>query len=179
MSTSGCCTDDGGMDCVHTAPPAAAAPNAGITAAGLPSAGLPGAASPDNGTVDDKPASSQLPLLDLTVLQELEAELASPAVARTFARDYTEIWGQRYGHLNTAVDAEDVADALDAVISLKIASAMVGALRLAELAETVQGLIRSGDWDYCQELMPLVKAQGNETMRELQLRYLAPDQTAG
>lgn len=174
MSTSGCCTDDGGMDCVHTAPPAAAAPNAGITAAALP-----GAASPDNGTVDDKPASSQLPLLDLTVLQELEAELASPAVARTFARDYTEIWGQRYGHLNTAVDAEDVADALDAVISLKIASAMVGALRLAELAETVQGLIRSGDWDYCQELMPLVKAQGNETMRELQLRYLAPDQTAG
>ena len=161
------------MDCVHTAPPAAAVPDDGTT-----DAATPDAESPDDWTVDVQPSWSQLPLLDLTVLQELEDELDSSAVARTFARDYTEIWGQRYGHLKTALAAEDVADALDAIISLKIASAMVGALRLAELAETMQGLIRSGDWDFCQELMPLIEAQGRRTMRELQLRYLAPEQKA-
>ena len=59
-------------------------------------------------------------------------------LALRFARDYAAMWDQRYSRLALAVENQDRAAALDAIISLRITSAMVGGLRLARLAEMLE-----------------------------------------
>jgi hypothetical protein len=117
-------------------------------------------------------AAGLLPLVDAAVLQELEDELAGTGLAQRFARDYTAMWGQRYSRLAAAVRQEDGDSALDAAISLKISSAMVGGLRLAKLAELLEALIRRGAFGEGRVLMERVAADGDLTISELQSTYI-------
>ena len=72
-----------------------------------------------------------LPLVDSGILADLEEQLDGAELALRFARDYAAMWDQRYRRLALAVENQDRASALDAIISLRITSAMVGGLRLA------------------------------------------------
>ena len=117
-------------------------------------------------------AAGLLPLVDAAVLEELDDELAGSGLAQRFARDYAAMWDQRYARLAAAVDEQDSASALDAVISLKITSAMVGGLRLAKLAELLESVIRLGDFGQGQVLMERVAADGGQTVSELQATYI-------
>ena len=83
--------------------------------------------------------------MDPSALQDLGSQLDSPAVAKGFARDYTRMWDQRYQSLATSLDSGDETAALDAVLSLKTSSAMVGGVRLAELARELEDAIRVHD----------------------------------
>ena len=112
------------------------------------------------------------PLVDPAALQELGVQLESPAVAKGFARDYAKMWDQRYGVLSSAVVRCDQAAALDAVLSLKTSSAMVGGTRLAQLAGEVESALRDGDMDQAQSLLPAVAERGSETVDELQYSYI-------
>ena len=47
------------------------------------------------------------PLVDPAALQDLGAQLESPAVAKGFARDYTKMWDQRYHALASALERGD------------------------------------------------------------------------
>lgn len=152
MSISGRCTEDEGSDHVRTPPSVDA-----VTGA---DAGL---------------AFEEIPLVDLLVLQELESQLAQPAVAKKFALDYIEIWEQRYLNLTNAISGQDRTTALDAAISLKIGSAMVGGLRLARLAEDIEDMIRSGCWDQGRSLLGRVSELGHETVAHLRQSYLPAD----
>lgn len=153
MSISGSSTGEGGANSVHE--PA-------------PSAALAGTVSPGQG--------HELPLVDLAVLLDLEEQLDNPAVAREFARDYAAMWGHRYRSLAAAVDSQERAAALDAVISLKVASAMVGGLRLARLAEELEVVIRRGDLYNGEALLATVADHGSETVKALQLTYILADE---
>jgi len=113
-----------------------------------------------------------LPLLDPAVLQDLEEQLGSPEIAFDFARDYTRLWRQRQGNLVAAVERQDRAGALDAVISLKVSSAMVGGARMARLAETLEAFIRDGDFPRGRALLATVAHHGSATVKELQLSYI-------
>jgi HPt (histidine-containing phosphotransfer) domain-containing protein len=113
-----------------------------------------------------------LPLIDAAVLEELEDELAGSGLAQRFVRDYAAMWDLRLARLGSAVDSQDEASALDAVISLKISSAMVGGVRLAKLAELLEGLIRRGDFAQGQALMAGVAVDGARTVSELQSNYI-------
>ncbi|OAE02532.1 Hpt domain-containing protein [Arthrobacter sp. OY3WO11] len=137
-------------------------------AAASPQPGIASAA----GTALQQEAAGLLPLVDAAVLEELEDELAGSGLARRFARDYTAMWDQRYARLAAAVDQQDSASALDAVISLKITSAMVGGLRLAKLAELLESVIRLGDFGQGQALMERVAQDGGQTVTELQATYI-------
>ena len=117
-------------------------------------------------------AAGLLPLVDAAVLEELEDELAGSGLAQRFARDYAAMWDQRYARLAAAVDGQDRASALDAVISLKITSAMVGGLRLAKLAELLESVIRLGDFGQGRALMERVAKDGGQTVTELQATYI-------
>ncbi|ABK04315.1 hypothetical protein Arth_2936 [Arthrobacter sp. FB24] len=117
-------------------------------------------------------AFEEIPLVDLLVLQDLETQLAQPAVAKKFALDYIEIWEQRYLNLTNAISGQDLTTALDAAISLKIGSAMVGGLRLARLAEDIESVIRSGSWDKGQLMLACVSDLGHETVARLRQSYL-------
>lgn len=115
------------------------------------------------------------PLVDPAALQDLGIQLESPAVAKGFARDYAKMWDQRYGSLASAVVRCDQAAALDAVLSLKTSSAMVGGARLAELAAEVESAVREGDMDQAQSLLPAVAEHGSQTVDELQFSYVLWD----
>jgi len=117
-------------------------------------------------------AAGLLPLVDAAVLEELEDELAGSGLAQRFARDYAAMWDQRCTRLAAAVDSQDSESALDAVISLKISSAMVGGVRLAKLAELLEVLIRRGDFGQGQALMKRVAQDGGQTVSELQATYI-------
>ncbi|MGC0236929.1 Hpt domain-containing protein [Arthrobacter sp. SD76] len=113
-----------------------------------------------------------MPLIDAAVLDELEDELAGTGLAKRFARDYAAMWDQRYSRLAAAVHSQDSESALDAAISLKISSAMVGGVRLAKLAELLETLIRLGDSGQGKVLMERVAMDGGLTITELQSTYI-------
>jgi HPt (histidine-containing phosphotransfer) domain-containing protein len=110
--------------------------------------------------------------VELEVLAELEAELDGPELARGFARDYAAMWDQRFSRLAAAVHAHDRKAALDAVISLRIASAMVGGVRLAKLAQSLEDAIRHDDFVQGQDLLAGVAEHGISTVFELQNTYI-------
>lgn len=124
---------------------------------------------PGEGTalVGDRPA---LPLVDPLVLQELEAELGRPDLATNFAKDYVVMWERRERRLVASVQEEDLTAALDAVISLKVSSAMVGALRLAFLAQTLEASVRRGD--ISGGIVRELSVHGRATVEELRAQYL-------
>ncbi|WP_230012413.1 Hpt domain-containing protein, partial [Microbacterium sp. Bi128] len=94
-----------------------------------------------------------------------------PAVAKGFARDYTKMWDQRYQSLATSLDSGDETAALDAVLSLKTSSAMVGGVRLAQLSRELEDAIRVRDAHLARLLLREVAESGNDTVDELQLRH--------
>jgi hypothetical protein len=115
----------------------------------------------------------ELPLVDPAVLKELERQLASPAIASRFARNYAEMWGPRQRCLDAAVEHQDRAAALDAVISLKVSSAMVGGVRLARLAERLEVIMRGqGGLEGGRAVLALVADLGSATVKELQDSYI-------
>lgn len=131
-------------------------------------AGLAPAAAKDTAEAKD----TAPPLVDPTALQELGSQLESPAVAKGFARDYTNMWDRRYQSLASSLGSGDEAAALDAVLSLKTSSAMVGGVRLAGLARELEDAIRVRDADRARLLLQEVAESGHETVDELQYSYL-------
>src|SRR5918996_2909953 len=90
-------------------------------------------------------ALNEPPLVDPAVLDDLGQQMGSQDIALNFARDYAELWVRRQHVLRAAVERQDNHAALDAALSLKNASAMVGGVRLAQLAEALVRAIRGGE----------------------------------
>ena len=116
--------------------------------------------------------SGPMPWVELEVLAELEAELDGPELARGFARDYAAMWDQRFSRLTAAVQAHDRKAALDAVISVRIASVMVGGVRLAMLAQSLEDAIRQDNYVRAQDLLAGVAEHGVSTVAELRANYI-------
>ncbi|KRE74441.1 Hpt domain-containing protein [Arthrobacter sp. Soil762] len=84
-----------------------------------------------------------LPLLDQAVLDRLRTELDDDeGVWIVFVRNFIDYLPQRTEKLRLTLTTGDLAGALDAVLSLKTASQMVGAERLAELAMDLERSLR-------------------------------------
>jgi HPt (histidine-containing phosphotransfer) domain-containing protein len=119
------------------------------------------------------PAAPEVaPLVDPAALQDLGAQLESPSAAKGFARDYTKMWDQRYNCLESALDRRDEAGSLEAVLSLKTSSAMVGGVQLARLAGELEDAVRGGDMERASSLLAEVAESGSETVDELQYSYI-------
>ncbi|WP_427174681.1 Hpt domain-containing protein [Arthrobacter sp. 92] len=116
-----------------------------------------------------------LPLMDPRVLADLELKVGGPVVAQRFARDYAEMWEDRYRRLADAFKASDRDTALEAVISLKTSAAMIGGLRLARLAEDLEHIIRNGELSDGHQLVAMVADRGIRTVQELQETYIVHD----
>lgn len=118
------------------------------------------------------PEDPTAPLVDPSALQDLGAQLDNPAAAKGFARDYANMWQQRYHSLSSAVSRGDQAGALDAVLSLKTSSVMVGGVRLAQLAGELEDAVRRADMDRARSLLGDVAERGSETVDELQFSHV-------
>jgi HPt (histidine-containing phosphotransfer) domain-containing protein len=118
--------------------------------------------------------------VDPSVLEDLEEQLASRDITARFARDYAEMWGRRQHCLEAALERRDRAVALEAVMSLKVSSAMVGGVRLARLAEKLELVIRGeGDLQSTRAILVLIADHGNATVKELQDNYMREDHIHG
>jgi hypothetical protein len=112
------------------------------------------------------------PVLDLAEFQFLEDQLENPLIARTFASDFAKLWDMRYEILAAAVGRGDAARALDATLSLKTSSTMVGGVRLAQLAAQLEEHIRDGDLRDAQPLLNAIAECGHATVHELKHSYV-------
>jgi hypothetical protein len=121
----------------------------------------------------DAPAAPTL--VDPAALQELGVQLDSPAVAKGFARDYARMWDRRYDSLASAIGRHDQAAAINAVLSLKTSSAMVGGVHLAQLAGELEAAVRSGDMAQAQSFLGALAERGGQTVDELQFSYVLWD----
>lgn len=140
---------------------------------------------PTNGGVPDgtlvDPAAcpgdtaAQLPLLNLEVLENLGAE-SNDGIALRFAADYAHMWDYRRQWLTTALELQDSSAALEAVISLKASSAMVGGTRLAHLAGMLEAVIRGGNMSRSMALLPLISKLGSATVMALRAGYIRTEQ---
>ena len=89
------------------------------------------------------PDDSGRPLVDQSVLDRLRAELdEDEGYCTVFVGNFIEYLPHRIGRLRLALTTGDLDGAIDAVLSLKTASQMVGAERLAGLAMDLEGAIR-------------------------------------
>lgn len=135
--------------------------------------GAHGVCLPEAGATEDVPEQPQgLPILDLTVLQELEEDMGGSGVARAFAKDYIGIWEKRLAYLQQSIAENDPELAMDAVLSLKNSAFMVGGSRLASLAVESERLIRAADLPAVRELLPVIAQTGAQTVAALKRSYL-------
>jgi hypothetical protein len=134
----------------------------------------PSAAGAASGVGTGPPKTGDVPVrwVEPDILAELEEELDGPELALGFARDYASLWDQRFSRLAAAVHTEDRPAALDAVISLRITSAMVGGIRLSVLAQALEDAIRRSDFVHGQALLAGVAEHGVRTVSELHSNYI-------
>lgn len=116
-----------------------------------------------------------MPLLDLSVLHRLEDELGDPGIARTFADKYVSIWDKRIRNLRRSVEQNDPDATMDAVLSVRNSSFMVGASRLAQLAAEFQRNVKNGDMSSAQARAEDIADVGQATMEAILHGYLARD----
>ncbi|QSZ47998.1 Hpt domain-containing protein [Arthrobacter sp. D5-1] len=99
-------------------------------------------------------------LVDRTVLTELQAELGGDhAIISAFVRNYVALLPWRVSRLHRALENLDMEDAMDAVLSLKTSSHMVGAICMNRLATELEISLRLlPNADHLNELGPQVVA---------------------
>lgn len=112
------------------------------------------------------------PLVSFYVLAALEEELGDRVVCRRFVENYVNLWESRYRRLCSAVTTQDVDRALDAVLSLKISSRMVGAVRLHQLACVEEDELRCGNLQQAHSNLAKIGSCGKATVRSLGADYL-------
>ncbi|MFE8884436.1 Hpt domain-containing protein [Pseudarthrobacter enclensis] len=89
-------------------------------------------------------ADGQPPLVDPSVLERLRTELEDcSGYTQVFVAGYIECLPQRIERLRLALTTGDMPGAVDAVLSLKTSSQMVGAELLASLAQELEAELRS------------------------------------
>jgi HPt (histidine-containing phosphotransfer) domain-containing protein len=84
-------------------------------------------------------------VLDRTALHRLSRAVDDDVFVRKFAARYRELLPGRVARISTSLRGHDVDLVLDAVLSLKVSSATVGAQELAELAGVIEGEVRVFD----------------------------------
>lgn len=88
------------------------------------------------------------PLVDQSVLNRLREELEEDeGYCRVFVGNFIDYLPDRIGRLWRALTTGDLDGSVDAVLSLKTSSQMVGAERLASLAMALEGEIRTEAYD--------------------------------
>ena len=107
------------------------------------------------------------PVIDLRIFEQLAGELASPEAARRIVALYLELLDGRIGRLVGACVAGDESTAMDAVLSLKVSSAMVGAVAMRDLAAQVEECLLVGGCVEARGRLQCVRRGGFDTARAL------------
>ncbi|WP_120521510.1 Hpt domain-containing protein [Arthrobacter celericrescens] len=94
-------------------------------------------------------------LVDPAVLHGLDSELGDATVTSAFVRKYVAMLPLRLSRLHHALDERNLDDAVDAVLSLKTSSDMVGAVCLRRLAAELEASMNLlPDGSHLADLVP-------------------------
>ncbi|WP_341928051.1 hypothetical protein [Nocardioides psychrotolerans] len=85
----------------------------------------------------------------------------------SFAHTYRRLLPQRVERIVTATEVGDLDAALDATLSLRVASSIVGTLELVEMARFIEGRLRVGDVVGATARVRLVPAAAQRADRAL------------
>jgi HPt (histidine-containing phosphotransfer) domain-containing protein len=86
----------------------------------------------DHAAVDNNAGEHPLPALDRRPLKRLARQMKGKEAAENFAATYTKMLPQRVDRISRALNTGNKDVAMDAVLSLKTSSSMVGALRMEQ-----------------------------------------------
>ncbi len=92
-------------------------------------------------------------VFDEHVLDNLADDVGSSAVARHFAAQYLGLLQQRVERLSCALRTHDFDQAHDAVLSLKVTSATVGAGRLSDISRRIEDCVLASTFDTAVNLL--------------------------
>ena len=114
-----------------------------------------------------------LPLVCTETLHSLEESLdGESALCRSFVCRYVDMWPGRFVRLHEAVSSGQKEDAMDAALSLRSSSLMVGAARLGKLTSDLIKVLETGcDGAASKKLVALRKC-GNQTAGQLTASYV-------
>ncbi|HEU5036581.1 MAG TPA: Hpt domain-containing protein [Nocardioides sp.] len=84
-------------------------------------------------------------VFDATAVSSLTGHPDDRAFALVLVTRYRALLPERVRRIAVALAERETDDALDAVLSLKVASATVGARELAQIAERIERVLRLGD----------------------------------
>jgi HPt (histidine-containing phosphotransfer) domain-containing protein len=85
----------------------------------------------------------ELPVLDSSTLRSM-ADEAGLRTAQTFMDEYLQLLPKRAASVMRGLAGEDPAPALEALVSLKVTSAMAGALRLEGYCHKLEQALKRG-----------------------------------
>jgi HPt (histidine-containing phosphotransfer) domain-containing protein len=88
---------------------------------------------------------NEVPVLDSGMLQSL-ADEASPTAAQTFMDEYLQMLPVRAAKILRGLASHDPDSAAEALVSLRAASAMAGALRLEGYCRDLERALNRGHW---------------------------------
>lgn len=116
---------------------------------------------------------TMLPLVCTATLHSLEEALDGEQVlCRNFVCRYVDMWPQRFNRICDAVTTGHQDDAMDAALSLRSSSMMVGAARLGELASDLIRLLEGGCHSAAANTLPALQLCGNQTAYHLKTSYV-------
>ncbi len=107
-------------------------------------------------------------LIDPQAWDAIVTELCgSTAIAQRFVSDYVRAWPVRYDRFCAALAAADAEEAYVSLLSIRTASQMVGAVRLARRAAKLEPPARAGRFAECAAGLGRLHSTGEKTMRAL------------
>ncbi|PTT68511.1 Hpt domain-containing protein [Arthrobacter sp. HMWF013] len=109
---------------------------------------------------------SMLPLLDEAVLARLRVELeGNESIWRIFVQDFLAQLPARIRRVSQALTAGDDDDAMDAVLSLRTSTQMVGAERLSGLSRDLEHSLRNTHGADPFTILPRLAAANAEQLK--------------
>jgi Hpt domain len=124
-----------------------------------------------NSPAQDRHNGSPIDHAVLTALREDVGE----QVLRSFIRTYLDLLIIRLARIDRAIGRRDSADALKDVPDLRTSSAMLGAMRLADLTEALEHFLSRGRIAAAAGLLPGVRAEAAAVV--IALRAIDGDST--
>lgn len=114
-----------------------------------------------------------LPLLDAQIITSLAEELdGAEDFARELVNTFGLIWPRRWANLRLAVAAEDRTATADAIASIRVASEMLGAERLARGAADLDEYLDAEDYAGLRRELPIIGSVGEATVEEIRERFV-------
>lgn len=114
-----------------------------------------------------------LPLVCTDTLHSLEESLdGETSLCRNFVCRYVDMWPGRFVRIREAVAAGHKEDALDAALSLRSSSLMVGATRLGELTSDLIRVLEMDCNGAASKKLAALRRCGNQTAGQLTASYV-------